>query len=168
MTGCTEWAPSASMREFRVEPHGRPHSHSFSDRMVQPGDMIFLDIIDSFDGYRTCTSALIFVERQHQIDAYETASNWISASIDMVRPVTPDEVAFVWADAQEFGFRDEAEAFLLQYGHGVGLSLSERPIFSRGASAARQAARGGHDLSLETSKGADDGSPPRGSRKRLS
>ena len=41
-------------------------------------------------------------------------------SIDLIRPgVTPDEVASVWPDAQEFGYRDEDEAFLLQYGHGV-------------------------------------------------
>ena len=33
---------------------GRPHSHTFSDRMIQPGDMIFLDIMHAFNGYRTC------------------------------------------------------------------------------------------------------------------
>ncbi len=45
----------------------------------------------------------------------------------MIKPgVTPDEIAQVWPDANEFGYRDEAEAFLLQYGHGVGLSLWER------------------------------------------
>ena len=31
----------------------------------------------------------------------------------------------------EFGFPDEEAAFGLQYGHGVGLSIWERPIFSR-------------------------------------
>ena len=33
--------------------------------------------------------------------------------------------------AQEFGFPDEKAAFALQYGHGVGLSIWEKPIFSR-------------------------------------
>ncbi len=33
--------------------------------------------------------------------------------------------------AQEFGFPDEEAAFALQYGHGVGLSSWEKPIFSR-------------------------------------
>jgi Xaa-Pro aminopeptidase len=28
-------------------PRGRPHSHTFSDRIIQPGDMIFLDIMHS-------------------------------------------------------------------------------------------------------------------------
>lgn len=113
---------------------GRPHSHTFSDRMIQPGDMIFLDIMHSYNGYRTCYYRTFICGEPNnaQIDAYETASKWISASIDMIRPgITPDEVAQVWPDAQEFGYRDEAEAFLLQYGHGVGLSLWERPIFSK-------------------------------------
>jgi hypothetical protein len=37
----------------------------------------------------------------------------------------------VWPRAQEFGFPDEEAAFALQFGHGVGLSIWEKPIFSR-------------------------------------
>ena len=37
----------------------------------------------------------------------------------------------IWPKAQEFGFADEEAAFALQYGHGVGLSIWEKPIFSR-------------------------------------
>ena len=37
----------------------------------------------------------------------------------------------LWPKAQEFGFPDEEAAFALQYGHGVGLSIWEKPIFSR-------------------------------------
>jgi Xaa-Pro aminopeptidase len=95
---------------------------------------VFLDIMHSFNGYRTCyyRTFICGVPNKHQIDAYETASKWISASIDLIRPgITPDQVAEAWPDAQEFGYRDEAEAFLLQYGHGVGLSLWERPIISK-------------------------------------
>jgi Xaa-Pro dipeptidase len=36
-----------------------------------------------------------------------------------------------WPAAGEFGFPDETAAFGLQYGHGVGLSIWEKPIFSR-------------------------------------
>ena len=35
------------------------------------------------------------------------------------------------AGREEFGFPDEEAAFALQYGHGVGLSIWEKPIFSR-------------------------------------
>jgi hypothetical protein len=37
----------------------------------------------------------------------------------------------MWPRASEFGFPDEMAAFGLQYGHGVGLSIWEKPIFSR-------------------------------------
>src|SRR6202167_5983484 len=89
---------------------GRPHSHTFSDRIIPPGDMVFLDIMHSFNGYRTCyyRTFICGEPNKHQIDAYETASKWISASIDLIRPgITPDQVAQVWPDAQEFGYRDE-------------------------------------------------------------
>jgi len=142
-------------------PRGRPHSHTFSDRMIQPGDMVFLDIMHSFNGYRTCyyRTFICGEPNKFQIDAYEKASKWISASIDMIRPgVTPDEVAAVWPDATEFGYRDEAEAFLLQYGHGVGLSLWERPIISKRYRGQNQPLREGMVFALETWCGAEDGS----------
>jgi Xaa-Pro aminopeptidase len=50
----------------------------------------------------------------------------------MIRPgVTTADVVSIWPEAQEFGFADEEAAFALQYGHGVGLSIWEKPIFSR-------------------------------------
>ena len=50
----------------------------------------------------------------------------------MIRPgVTTDKVAAVWPKAEEFGFPDEMAAFGLQFGHGLGLALHERPIISR-------------------------------------
>ena len=40
-------------------------------------------------------------------------------------------LAAVWPKAEEFGFPDEMAAFGLQFGHGLGLALHERPIISR-------------------------------------
>jgi Xaa-Pro aminopeptidase len=123
--------------------------------------MVFLDIMHSFNGYRTCyyRTFICGEPNKHQIDAYECASAWISASIDLVRPgVTIDEIAKVWPDAADFGYRDEAEAFLLQYGHGIGLSLWERPIISKRYRGQSRALREGMVFALETWKGAADGS----------
>ena len=50
--------------------------------------------------------------------------------VTLLEPRT-DQVAKVWPDAQEFGFPDELSAFGLQFGHGLGLALHERPIISR-------------------------------------
>ena len=50
----------------------------------------------------------------------------------MIKPgVGTDEVAAVWPKATEFGFENEMAAFGLQFGHGLGLGLHERPIISR-------------------------------------
>jgi len=42
-----------------------------------------------------------------------------------------DKVAGVWPKAQDFGFPSELAAFGLQFGHGLGLAIHERPIISR-------------------------------------
>jgi Xaa-Pro aminopeptidase len=142
-------------------PRGTPHSHTFSDRIVQPGDMIYLDIMHSFNGYRTCyyRTFVCGEPNKHQIEAYELASKWISASIDAIRPgVTVEEVASVWPAAEEFGYRNEDEAFLLQYGHGIGLSLWERPIISRRFTGQNTVLKEGMVFAVETWKGAADGS----------
>jgi Xaa-Pro dipeptidase len=56
----------------------------------------------------------------------------MDAAIDVVKPgVTTDQIAAVWPKAEEFGFENEMAAFGLQFGHGLGLGLHERPIISR-------------------------------------
>jgi len=53
-------------------------------------------------------------------------------AIQKVRPgVGTDEVAALWPKAEDFGFANEMDAFGLQFGHGLGLGLHERPIISR-------------------------------------
>jgi Xaa-Pro aminopeptidase len=79
--------------------------------------------------------------------------------MDMVKPgVTPDEVASVWPDAHEFGYANEDEAFLLQYGHGVGMSLWERPIFSKRFKGQNTSAQGRHGVCARNLEGSNDGS----------
>jgi len=111
-----------------------PHPHNFSDRLIRPGDQVFFDIIQSFNGYRTCYYRTFNVGSctPVQRDAYKKAREWIDASIGLVRPgVSTDEIARAWPTAREFGFGSEMEAFGLQFGHGLGLALHERPIISR-------------------------------------
>jgi Xaa-Pro aminopeptidase len=111
-----------------------PHPHVFSDRLIRPGDQAFFDIIQAYMGYRTCYYRTFAVGRATpaQHDAYQRAREWIDAAIDLVRPgVTTDAIARVWPKAEEFGFSDEMAAFGLQFGHGLGLGLHERPVISR-------------------------------------
>jgi Xaa-Pro aminopeptidase len=111
-----------------------PHPHNFTDRIIRPGDQAFFDIIHSFNGYRTCYYRTFAVgsATTSQRDAYTKAREWMDAAIATVRAgVGTDEIASVWPRASEFGFASELAAFGLQFGHGLGLGLHERPIISR-------------------------------------
>jgi Xaa-Pro aminopeptidase len=111
-----------------------PHPHNFTDRMVRPGDQVFFDILQSFMGYRTCYYRTFNVGRATpaQRDAYKLCREWLDKAIELIKPgVTTDKVCSVWPKAPDFGFPDELAAFGLQFGHGLGLNLHERPIVSR-------------------------------------
>jgi Xaa-Pro aminopeptidase len=111
-----------------------PHPHNFSDRIIRPGDQAFFDIIQSYNGYRTCYYRTFSVgsATTSQRDAYTKAREWMDLAIQMVKPgVGTDDIARIWPAAADFGFADEMAAFGLQFGHGLGLGLHERPIISR-------------------------------------
>ncbi len=111
-----------------------PHPHVFSDRYIRPGDQAYFDIIHAFNGYRTCYYRTFAVGRATQAhrDAYKKARELIDSAIAMVRPgVNTADIARLWPKAEEFGFSSEMEAFGLQFGHGLGLGLHERPVISR-------------------------------------
>ena len=111
-----------------------PHPHNFTDRMIRPGDQAFFDILQSFMGYRTCYYRTFNVGRatDSQRDAYKRCREWLDMAIELIKPgESTDRIASVWPKAEEFGFPDELSAFGLQFGHGLGLALHERPIISR-------------------------------------
>jgi Xaa-Pro aminopeptidase len=111
-----------------------PHPHLYSDRMMRPGDPAFFDIVHSYMGYRTCYYRTFAVGSASPAmnDAYKRAREIMDVSLAAVKPgATTADIVSLWPRAQEFGFADEEAAFALQYGHGVGLSVWEKPIFSR-------------------------------------
>ena len=111
-----------------------PHPHNFTDRIIRPGDQAFFDIIHSYNGYRTCYYRTFAVgsATTSQRDAYTKAREWMDAAIQAVKPgIGTDDIARVWPKAEDFGFASELAAFGLQFGHGLGLGLHERPIISR-------------------------------------
>lgn len=138
-----------------------PHPHVFSDRLIRPGDQAYFDIIHAFNGYRTCYYRTFAVGRAttaHR-DAYKKARELIDSAIDLVRPgMTTDRIAQLWPKAEEFGFSSEMEAFGLQFGHGLGLGLHERPVISRLNSLENPVEiKAGMVFALETFWPADDG-----------
>ncbi|MBI4522218.1 MAG: aminopeptidase P family protein [Deltaproteobacteria bacterium] len=111
-----------------------PHPHVYTDRVLRPGDPAFFDILHSYNGYRTCYYRTFAVgsASSAQVDAYKKCRDYMDAAISIVKPgITTADVVKLWPKAEEFGFASEEAAFALQYGHGVGLSIWEKPIFSR-------------------------------------
>jgi Xaa-Pro aminopeptidase len=111
-----------------------PHPHVFSDRVLRPGDPVYYDILHSYMGYRTCYYRCFTIgyASHAMVDAYKRCREYLDAAIELVRPGrTTAEIAAVWPKAQEFGFPNEEACFALQYGHGVGLAIWERPVISR-------------------------------------
>ena len=111
-----------------------PHPHNFTDRMLRPGDQAYFDIIQSFVGYRTCYYRTFSVGRATaaQHSAYKKAREWMDNAIELIKPgVSTERIAKCFPKAQEIGFESEMAAFGLNFCHGLGLGLHERPIISR-------------------------------------
>jgi Xaa-Pro dipeptidase len=111
-----------------------PHPHNFTDRLIRPGDQAFFDVIQSFMGYRTCYYRTFSVGRstEPQRTAYKKAREWMDKAIDLIKPgMSSDKVANAFPKAEEIGFASEMDAFGLNFCHGLGLGLHERPVISR-------------------------------------
>jgi Xaa-Pro dipeptidase len=111
-----------------------PHPHNFTDRMIRPGDQAYFDIIQSYMGYKTCYYRTFTVgsATKAQHDAYKKARQWMDGAISMLKPgVSTDQVAKMFPKSTEIGFETEMSAFGLNFCHGLGLGLHERPLVSR-------------------------------------
>jgi Xaa-Pro dipeptidase len=111
-----------------------PHPHNFTDRLIRPGDQAFFDVIQSYMGYRTCYYRTFNVgfATSAQRDAYKKAREWMDVAIDLLKPgVSSDRIAAALPTAEDIGFASEMDAFGLNFCHGLGLGLHERPLVSR-------------------------------------
>lgn len=111
-----------------------PHPHNFTDRMIRPGDQAYFDIMHNYMGYKTCYYRTFTVgsATPPQHDAYRRAREWMDSAIDLLKPgVSTERVAQAFPKAQEIGFESEMAAFGLNFCHGLGLGLHERPLVSR-------------------------------------
>src|SRR5215467_5425374 len=111
-----------------------PHPHNFTDRLIRPGDQAFFDVIQSYMGYRTCYYRTFNVGRATapQRTAYRKAREWMDKAIELLKPgMSTDKIARALPQAKDIGFASEMEAFGLNFCHGLGLGLHERPLISR-------------------------------------
>ena len=132
----TTWAPSTSRASTRSRGERcNPHPHVYTDRALRPGDPAYFDILHSFIGYRTCYYRTFAVgQRLARAGRRLQALPLLPRRGDRAHPPgrrRRPRSSRSGRAAEEFGFPDEEAAFALQFGHGVGLSIWEKPIFSR-------------------------------------
>jgi len=111
-----------------------PHPHDASDRMLRMGDMIFIDIVSVFNGYHTCyyQSFVVGPPSRTQLDIYRTTYDWLFSAAEMLKPgVSTADIARQWPEAHTLGLNNEAEAFALELGHGIGITHWAKPVISR-------------------------------------
>ncbi|RKZ73082.1 MAG: aminopeptidase P family protein [Gammaproteobacteria bacterium] len=111
-----------------------PHPHLSSDRIIQPGDLIFLDIVLLYNGYHTCYYRCFCCGEptKKQVEVHKRTYDMQVAGLELVKPGnTTADIANAWPDASYWGFKSESKAFGLAFGHGIGVGLWEFPIISK-------------------------------------
>lgn len=111
-----------------------PHPHLSSDRIIQPGDLIFVDIVTLLNGYHTCYYRTLCCGKptQKQKDIYKRTYDMLNKGIEVAKVgATTADIVRAWPAADYWGFKNESEAFGLAFAHGLGVGLWERPIVHR-------------------------------------
>lgn len=116
-------------------PNTNPYGLTFGDRMIRPGDLVYVDVDgDAFLGYRTCIYRTFCCGKatQEQKDTYQECHDMLYSAIRKVRAgVTDHEVMAEWPDSPHYwGYDTWGEVAPLATGHGIGLTLHDRPFLS--------------------------------------
>lgn len=111
-----------------------PHPHLSSDRLIQPGDLVFADIVTLLNGYHTCYYRTLCCGKptQKQKDIYRRAYEMQCAGINAaIVGNTSADIANAWPTYKHWGFKNESESFALAFAHGIGTGLWQRPMIQR-------------------------------------
>jgi Xaa-Pro aminopeptidase len=136
--------------EFAIVASGpnsaSPH-HEPSDRVIEPGDAVVLDIGGIRDGYASDTSRTVFVgepPREFRL-MYDVLQRAQLAACTAVAPgMTAEEVDR--ADRHLIGEGGYGDAFIHRTGHGIGMEVHEEPYIVEGNA---EPLRPGHAFSIE-------------------
>jgi Xaa-Pro aminopeptidase len=109
-----------------------PHGAS-SDRPIEAGEPIVIDIGAQFEGYHSDLTRTVWLDKMRSrqvVEIYDIVENAQAAAIGAIRPGMPcAEVDAVARDLiAEAGY---GELFGHGLGHGVGLEVHESPVISR-------------------------------------
>lgn len=107
--------------------------HGPTDKMIRVGDMVCIDLVIQYMGYNTCCYRDFVCgvkPSRRQKELYKQCYNSLYGAINKIKPgATTYDVAKVW---EKEGYRDDeyGSVSLLQFGHGLGMSVHELPFIT--------------------------------------
>jgi Xaa-Pro aminopeptidase len=145
-----------------------PYGWSFSDKPIRPGDLIYIDVDGaSYQGYKSCVYRTFCCGKasQEQKDLYEECRAMLYAGMSAVKEGATDyDVVDKWPDSPSYwGYENWSEVGAYAIGHGLGLTLHDRPLITaikKAAGYPPTTLQAGMVLALETyagHKGGRDG-----------
>jgi Xaa-Pro aminopeptidase len=132
---------------------------AMTDRIIQPGDIVYGDITNfGYLGYKTCLYRTFIVGKkptQKHKDLYQGLLEKQNAIIGAIKPgATTADAARHFKPASTWGYPDEDHVFTIEIGHGIGLYLYEMPIINRLWSLKHpQAFEVGNTMAIESREG---------------
>ena len=145
-----------------------PFGWSFTDKPIRPGDLIYVDVDGAcYQGYNSCVYRTFCCGKatQEQKDLYEEARSLLYAGMSVVKDgATNFDVLEQWPDSPEYwGYDNWYEVVPYAFGHGIGLTLHDRPsitMVNKAGGVPPTTLKEGMCLALETwigRKGGKDG-----------
>jgi len=145
-----------------------PYGWSFSDKPIRPGDLVYIDVDGaSYQGYKSCVYRTFCCGKasEEQKALYEECRAMLYAGMSAVKDGATDyDVVDKWPDSPRYwGYEGWSEVAAYAIGHGLGLTLHDRPLITpikRVAGYAPTTLQAGMVLALETyagHKGGKDG-----------
>jgi len=105
--------------------------HGPTDKMIRVGDLVDIDLVVQYMGYNTCVYRDFVCgakPTKRQKELYKECYNSLYNAINAIKPgLSTYDVAKVWEKER---YRDDeyGSLSLLQFGHGLGMSVHEPPF----------------------------------------
>jgi len=110
-----------------------PYGWTFTDRMIRPGDLVYVDVDGaSYQGYKTCIYRTFCCGKasEEQKELFAEAKEMLLAGMSVVKDgATDHDVLAQWPDSPAYwGYETWGEVNPYACGHGIGLTLHDRPM----------------------------------------
>ncbi len=145
--------------------HTYPYNWTFTDRMVRPGDLVYIDVDGaSYLGYKSCYYRTFCCGKAtaEQNEVFQECMEMMDRGLKVVKPGnTIYQMLDQFPEPSYWGRETWSEVDALAMAHGLGLGLHELPHATRTVQKVSKipdiAFEPGHVMAIETYAGSKDG-----------